>query len=56
VTAVTAMTFVLEMVFPSAIGLWLFGDTVAHGHGLSAVVGFVLAIGGTLSLMRFAES
>jgi drug/metabolite transporter (DMT)-like permease len=55
VTAVTAMTFVLEMIFPSAIGLWLFGDTVAHGNGPLAVIGFVLAIGGTLSLMRLAD-
>ena len=49
------MTFVLEMVIPSTIGLWLFGDTVAHGNGPWAVIGFVLAIGGTLSLMRFAD-
>jgi drug/metabolite transporter (DMT)-like permease len=55
VTSVTATTFVLEMVIPSAIGLWLFGDTVAHGNGPWAVVGFVFAIGGILSLMRFAE-
>ena len=55
VTAVTAVTFVLEMVVPSVIGLWLFGDGVGRGDGPWAVVGFVLAIGGTVSLTRFAD-
>lgn len=55
VTAVTAVTFVLEMVIPSAIGLWLFGDGVGRGDGPWAVLGFVLAIGGTVSLTRFAD-
>ncbi len=55
VTSVTAVTFVLEMVIPSAIGLWLFGDSVSSGAGPWAVVGFALAIGGTISLTRFAE-
>ena len=55
VTTVTAMTFVLEMVIPSAVGLFLFGDSVAAGTAPIAGVGFVLAIAGTLALMRFAE-
>lgn len=51
VTTVTAMTFVLEMVVPSALGLWLFGDSVQAGDGWLAIAGFALAIGGTISLM-----
>ena len=55
VTSVTAVTFVLEMVIPSAIGLLLFDDSVEHGTGPIALLGFALAIGGTVSLMRFAD-
>lgn len=54
VTAVTAVTFMLEMVIPSALGLWLLGDGVSRGHGPWAILGFVLAIGGTASLTRHA--
>jgi drug/metabolite transporter (DMT)-like permease len=56
VTAVTAITFVLEMVIPSGLGLWLFGDAVGPGLAPWAVAGFALAIGGTVSLMRFAAA
>lgn len=56
VTAVTAVTFVLEMVIPSALGLWLLGDSVGRGLGGWAVVGFVLAIGGTVALLGTAPS
>jgi len=52
VTTVTAITFVLEMVIPSGLGLWLLGDSVARGLGGWAVAGFALAIGGTVSLLR----
>jgi len=55
VTSVTAITFVVEMVVPSVIGLLLFGDTVDSGLELYAGLGFALAIGGTIALMRFAE-
>ncbi len=55
VTTVTATTFVLEMIIPSSVGLLLFGDSVAAGTAPVAVVGFLLAIAGTLALMRFAE-
>ena len=55
VTAVTAVTFVLELVIPSAFGLWLFKDTVGAGQAPVAVAGFGLAVGGTIALMRFAE-
>ncbi len=56
VTSVTAMTFVLEMIIPSALGLLLFGDTVQRGTAPFAALGFALAIGGTVALMRFAEA
>ena len=55
VTAVTAMTFVLEMIIPSALGLVLFGDTVEAGTEIFAILGFLMAVGGTVSLMRFAD-
>jgi drug/metabolite transporter (DMT)-like permease len=55
VTAVTAITFVVEMIVPSAVGLVLFHDQVDPGTDPWAVLGFGLAIGGTVSLMRFAE-
>ncbi|MET0693029.1 MAG: hypothetical protein ABWY56_03815 [Propionibacteriaceae bacterium] len=55
VTSITAITFVVEMVVPSAIGLLLFGDSVHSGLEIYAALGFGLAIAGTLSLMRFAE-
>ena len=32
----------------------LFDDSVEHGTGPIALLGFALAIGGTVSLMRFA--
>jgi drug/metabolite transporter (DMT)-like permease len=55
VTTVTAVTFMLELLVPSLLGLWLFGDGVLPGQGLLAVLGFVLAVGGTVALVRFAE-
>ena len=55
VTTVTAVTFMLELLVPSLLGLWLFGDGVLPGQAPLAVLGFVLAVGGTVSLVRFAE-
>ena len=55
VTSVPAVTFVLEMVIPSAIGLLLFDDSVERGTGPIALLGFALAMGGTIALMRFAD-
>lgn len=55
VTSVTAITFMIEMVIPSLVGLLLFDDTVHSGMEPFAVAGFLLAVGGTVSLMRFAE-
>ena len=55
VTTVAAVTFAIEVIVPSLIGLALFGDPIAPGLGGWAVLGFVLAIAGTISLSRFAE-
>jgi drug/metabolite transporter (DMT)-like permease len=55
VTSVTAVTFVVEMVVPSLIGVIVFGDRVDPGTAPLAVFGFLLAVGGTVSLTRFAE-
>lgn len=54
VTTVTAVTFIVEVVLPSLVGLLLFGDQVNAGFGLAAVLGFVLAATGMTALMRFA--
>ena len=55
VTIINAITFVIEMIVPSIIGLWLLGDHVRDGYAPLAIVGFLLAVVGTVSLMRFAE-
>jgi uncharacterized membrane protein len=55
VTVVAAITFVIEVVVPSALGLLVFGDRIIPGREILAAAGFVLAIGGTIALSRFAE-
>lgn len=55
VTAITAITFAIELVVPTAIGLTLLGDTVALGLLPVAVAGFVLTLAATLVLARYAE-
>ena len=55
VTLVTAITFVFEVVVPSLIGVALFGDAIEHGRMPFAIAGFVLAVGGAVSLSRFAD-
>jgi drug/metabolite transporter (DMT)-like permease len=55
VTVVAAVTFVIEVVVPSGLGLLFFGDTILAGHLPYAVAGFLLAVGGTIALSRFAE-
>ena len=55
ITVVAAVTFVIEVIVPSALGLAFFGDAIADGRLPYAVTGFVLAIGGTIALSRFAE-
>jgi len=54
VTSVTAITFMVEMVVPSIVGLLLFGDSVVPGTAVLAGAGFLFAVAGTVSLMRFA--
>ena len=51
VAMMNAVIFVLEMVIPSAVGLWLFGDGVAPGAEVWAGIGFLLAVGGTITLI-----
>lgn len=55
VTVVAAITFVIEVIVPSAIGLLVFGDSIQAGREFLAATGFLLAIGGTIALSRFAE-
>lgn len=55
VTTITAVTFVIEMVIPGAVGLLLFGDAVRPGRGWLTAVGFALSILGTVGLARHAE-
>lgn len=55
VTTVTAVTFVLELLVPSLLGVVLFGDGVLPGQLPVAALGFVLAVAGTVSLVRFTE-
>lgn len=55
VTMVTAVTFVIEVIVPSLLGLALFGDTIKPDLVWVAVLGFALAVGGTISLSRFAD-
>lgn len=55
VTLVTAITLVFEVVGPSLIGIALYGDAIEPGRMPLAIGGFVLAIGGAVSLSRFAE-
>ena len=53
VTMVTAVTFVIEVLVPSVIGLVVFGDAIAPGRTWVAVLGILLAVAGTISLSRF---
>ena len=55
VTVVAAVTFVIEVIVPSALGLLVFGDSILPGREVLAIAGFLLAIGGTIALSRFAE-
>lgn len=55
VTVVAAITFVIEILVPSSIGLLFFGDSIAPGRELFLIAGIVCAVGGTIALSRFAE-
>ncbi len=55
VTRVSAVTFATETVLPSIVGVLALGDAVRPGHWPMAVLGFVMAVGGAISLSRFGE-
>ena len=55
VTEATAPLVVGETVLPALVGLLLLGDEPRAGWGWVAVVGFVLAVAGALSLSRHGE-
>ena len=55
VTTTTAAMVVAETVVPALVGVLLLGDGTRHGYAWSAVLGFVIAVGGTLALARFGE-
>jgi drug/metabolite transporter (DMT)-like permease len=54
VTVVAAVTFMVETVVPAAIGLIWLGDKVRPGAEWLTVVAFVLTLGGSVRLARFA--
>ncbi|TDU83584.1 hypothetical protein EV138_6048 [Kribbella voronezhensis] len=54
VTVVAAVTFSIETVVPAAVGLIWLGDQVRQGFAWLTVLGFVLTLGGSVRLARFA--
>lgn len=55
VTTTTATMVVAETVVPALVGVLLLGDGTRHGFVWSAVLGFLMAVSGTLILARFGE-
>jgi drug/metabolite transporter (DMT)-like permease len=55
VNATAAALVVGETAVPAIIGLTLLGDSARPGYGVVGVFGFLLAVGGAVSLARFAE-
>jgi hypothetical protein len=55
VTTVTALTFGIETTVPTVLGLLVLGDQARPGFVGPAVLGFVLAVTGSLALARYAE-
>jgi drug/metabolite transporter (DMT)-like permease len=55
VTAVTGSVVVTETVLPAIVGVLVFGDNTRHGLLPLAVVGFLLAVGGSLALARYGD-
>jgi drug/metabolite transporter (DMT)-like permease len=56
VTVVAAVTFSIETVVPAAVGLIWLGDQVRAGLAWLTVLGFVLTLGGSVRLARFAAA
>jgi hypothetical protein len=54
VTTVTGVTFAVETVVPSVIGLVALNDSPRPGFALVAVAGFVATVGGAIGLTRVA--
>lgn len=54
-TTVSAVMFTTNTVVPSGIGLLLLGDTFRDGFVGAGLLGFVLAVGGVISLAHFAD-
>jgi drug/metabolite transporter (DMT)-like permease len=55
VTAATAALVIGETAVPSLVGLALLGDATRPGYAPIGIVGFLLAVGGALSLSRYGE-
>ena len=55
VTTTAAVTFAVETVVPSAIGLVLLHDQVRAGYPVVAAVGFVATLGGCIALAQRSE-
>jgi drug/metabolite transporter (DMT)-like permease len=55
VTTTTAAMVVAETVVPALVGVLALGDGTRHGFAWSAVLGFLMAVSGTLVLARFGE-
>ncbi len=54
-TRVAAVTFAVETIIPSAIGLLVLGDVIRPGAGLRCALGFGLTLAACLALARRAE-
>lgn len=54
-TRVAAVTFAVETIAPSGIGLAVLGDDIRPGHGFACALGFVLTLAACLALARRAE-
>ena len=55
VTQATGPLVVFETVAPAVVGVLMLGDQPRPGWGWVAIVGFLLAVGGAVSLARHGE-
>jgi drug/metabolite transporter (DMT)-like permease len=53
VTTATALTFAMETVIPSVVGLGFLGDSPRSGYAVVAAAGFVLTLAGAIALARY---
>lgn len=54
-TTVSAVMFTTNTVVPSAIGMLLLGDSFRQGFVGAGLLGFVLAVGGVITLAHYAD-